>query len=58
MACANGFEEIVAYLIEKGAALNSSNKSGNTPLHWACLNGKKEIVDLLMAQKVPTEEKD
>ena len=52
MACANGFDEIVKFLIEKGADINAKNISGNTPLHWACLNGKSSIVDILLEQKV------
>ena len=51
MACANGFDEIVQTIITVGADINKPNKSGNTPLHWAALNGNKAIVELLCSQK-------
>ncbi|PKU73543.1 Ankyrin repeat domain-containing protein 2 [Dendrobium catenatum] len=28
--------------------VNASNNEKNTPLHWACLNGKKEVVKALI----------
>ena len=28
--------------------MNLANTEGNTPLHWACVNGKKEAVRVLM----------
>lgn len=27
---------------------NRRNAEGSTPLHWACLNGRSEVVRLLM----------
>ena len=27
----------------------AANEEGNTPLHWACLNGRVEVVRLLVA---------
>ena len=44
MACANGHKEIVKVLIEHKAQVNCLNKSKNTPLHWAALNGRSEII--------------
>jgi ankyrin repeat protein len=29
-------------------ALNLKNEQGSTPLHWACLNGRADVVKLLM----------
>ena len=34
-------------MLGKGAEINQLNKSKNTPLHWAALLGKLEIVKLL-----------
>jgi ankyrin repeat protein len=48
--------DIVKYVVEKLASLdnvtqyiNSQNEQGNTPLHWAALNGHLEIVQLLVS---------
>lgn len=29
--------------------LEASNSEGNTPLHWACLNGCQGVIKLLLA---------
>jgi ankyrin repeat protein len=51
MASANGFVDIVKLLLQQqgqnGAAVinvNIQNESGNTALHYASLNGKKDVV--------------
>lgn len=31
------------------AAVNAQNTSGNTPLHWAALNGHEDVVELLVS---------
>jgi ankyrin repeat protein len=38
-----------AWLLEKGAAVNPSDKDGNTPLHWAAAQGHVEMTELLIA---------
>uniref|UniRef100_A0A803Q0G6 Uncharacterized protein n=1 Tax=Cannabis sativa TaxID=3483 RepID=A0A803Q0G6_CANSA len=48
MACANGYLDIVEYLISKRVELNPTNAENNTPLHWACLNGHVEVVKKLI----------
>lgn len=43
---AGGFwnhEDIARYLVEKGANLNQVDKNGDTPLHIAAYNGRKEL---------------
>lgn len=43
---AGGFwnhEDIARYLVEKGANLNQVDKKGNTPLHIAAYNGRKDL---------------
>ena len=47
LACANGHKEVVEFLLDAGADINSLNKSKNTPLHWAALLGRLEVVKLL-----------
>ena len=47
LASANGYKEIVEYLLDNGAEINQLNKSKNTPLHWAALLGQTDIVKLL-----------
>ena len=47
LASANGYKEIVEYLLDNGAEINQLNKSKNTPLHWAALLGQLDIVKLL-----------
>lgn len=40
--------DIVTYLIEQGLDMNIVNSEGNTPLHWAALNGHLETVQCLV----------
>ena len=44
-AAGNGFLEIVKLILAQGDRVNVNvvNETGNTALHYACLNGKKEI---------------
>ena len=39
---------MVKLLIEKGAHVNIQDESGNTPLHYAAANGKKDTVKFLL----------
>ena len=39
LASANGHADAVTLLLNNGASINLTNKSGNTALHWACLCG-------------------
>ena len=49
VASANGHTEIVRMLLEvESIEINIHNEGGNTPLHWAALNGKEEICNLLI----------
>ena len=40
--------EFIQVLIEKGALINVQDKYGLTPLHLACFNGHKNVVDYLL----------
>lgn len=42
--------EIMTYLIEKGAPVDQTDKSGRTALHWAAISGHKEATDLLLGK--------
>ena len=44
--------ETIELLIKKGVDVNSKDKSGYTPLHWAAEYGHKKIVELLTGSKV------
>ena len=47
LASANGHKDMVEFLLDAGADINLLNNSKNTPLHWACLLGRLDIVKLL-----------
>jgi len=48
IACGNGNESIIKYLIEHGANINGEDEWGETPLHHACENGHENIVEYLI----------
>eukprot|EP00833_Pecoramyces_ruminatium_P006952 jgi/Orpsp1_1/1180984/evm.model.c7180000075357.2 len=49
-ACQGGYEEIVKYLIEKGANINAKNNKGETPLMFLCRSNfiNKETIKYLI----------
>tara|TARA_B100000586_G_scaffold154803_1_gene112631 strand:+ start:100 stop:492 length:393 start_codon:yes stop_codon:yes gene_type:complete len=49
-AIAGGDIEAVKQHLAAGADVNVKNKVGGTPLHFAALEGRKEIVELLIAK--------
>ena len=50
MAVLGGYDELVRYLLDKKSNINLKNYDGNTPLHLALHNKKKNenIIDILM----------
>ena len=50
MAAANGHASICELLLQAGAHVNAKNEAGNTPLHWAALNGHLAAVNMLLAK--------
>ena len=50
MAAANGHAETLRFLLSKAGADPSpkTKEGGNTPLHWACLNGHAEATKALL----------
>jgi uncharacterized protein len=48
----NGHFEALEYVIKRlSVDVNVQNNEGNTPLHWASLNGQQKIVELLLQRK-------
>jgi ankyrin repeat protein len=47
---ATGHAEVAAYLVKKGADVNSKNTTGKTPLHVAALTGHSAAATFLLAQ--------
>jgi ankyrin repeat protein len=44
----NGFTDVAAYLIDRGADVNAKGIFGGTGLHWAAVGGKRATVELLV----------
>ena len=44
----NGFSDVASYLIDSGADLNARNALLQTPLHLACLLGRRPLVSVLI----------
>ena len=57
-AAKQGNLEAVKQHLADGADVNSKNKSGYTPLHFAAYKGHKEIVELLIAEGADVNAKD
>lgn len=49
-AAQGGHAEIVEFLIERGAVVDSQNVADETPLHYAAALGQSEVVKLLVAK--------
>jgi len=49
LAVSHGHIDIVKYLLEKGANINSRDPMGSTPLHVACLLNHTRLVSLLLS---------
>ena len=50
LATAQGLEDIVKLLIDRGGDINAKNKTGETPLHIASELGRKALVELFLAK--------
>ena len=55
---ANNNLELVKYLVDNKADVNSKNKSSDTPLHNSCRNNSFEIVNYLVNNKANLNAKD
>ena len=50
-ACSRGRLEVVRYLIERGADVNSADDTGRSPLALPIITGSTEVAALLIANK-------
>ena len=49
---------MVELLIAKGADIDIQNSSGRTPVHEACVTGRKDVVELLIAKDASINARD
>ncbi len=57
-ACGCGQKEVVEFLLSKGVDLADGGQDGQTPLHWAVIDGQLEMVKLLLKYKPPLESRN
>ena len=57
-AARNGHTEVVRYLLDHGAAIDTRGFFGGTGLHWAAINGHRETFELLIARGANLELRD
>lgn len=57
-ACGGGQKAVVEFLVNKGVDLADGGRDGQTPLHWAVIDGQLEIVQLLLKYKPPLESRN
>ncbi|HXN65243.1 MAG TPA: ankyrin repeat domain-containing protein [Candidatus Acidoferrales bacterium] len=55
-ACGYGYEEVVEFLLSRGASLKDDAGSGQPPLHMAVAGARVPIVKLLIARGAPLEQ--
>jgi hypothetical protein len=57
-ACGCGQKNVVEFLLNKGVDLADGGRDGQTPLHWAVIDGQLEMVKLLLRYKPPLESRN
>lgn len=57
-ACGCGQKDVVEFLLTKGVDLADGGGDGQTPLHWAVIDGQLEMVKLLLKYKPPLESRN
>lgn len=57
-AARNGHTEVVQFLLDRGAAIDTRGFFGGTGLHWSAINGHRETVELLIARGANLEIRD
>lgn len=57
-ACAGGHKEVVEFLLKNGVDLAYGGGDGQTPLHWAAIFGRLEMVKLLLQHNPPLESRN
>ena len=57
-ACGGGREDVVEFLLNNGVELADGGSDGQTPLHWAVIFGRLEMVKLLLKYNAPLESRN
>jgi ankyrin repeat protein len=57
-ACEYGRNNVVTFLLQRGASLQSQAKTGQTALHWAVIGGHEDTIKLLLDGGASLEEKN
>jgi len=57
-ACGCGHKDVVEFLLNKGVNLADGGQNGQTPLHWAVIDGQLEMVKLLLKYNPPLESRN
>ena len=57
-AVGHGHKDVVEFLLDKGVDLADGGPVGQTPLHWAVIDGQLEMVKLLLKYKPPLESRN
>jgi hypothetical protein len=57
-ACGYGHKDVVEFLLDNRVDLADGGGDGQTPLHWAVIFGKLEMVKLLLKYKPPLESRN
>ena len=57
-ACEYGRNEVVEFLLQYGASLESQANTGQTPLHWAVIGGHEDTIKLLLDRGASLEAKN
>lgn len=57
-AARNGHTEVVKYLLDHGATIDTKGFFGGTGLHWSAINGHRETVELLISRGANREVRD
>ncbi len=58
LACRNGHEDVVRFLLTKEPDLSFKAYMGGTPLHWAYFGGSRRIIELLEQAGADTTARD
>jgi ankyrin repeat protein len=57
-ACCWGRQNVVEFLLDKGADIADGDVDGQTPLHWAAICGQLEMIKFLLKFNPPLEAKN
>jgi hypothetical protein len=55
LACKQGRDQVIEFLLDRGADLRAGERTGQTALHWAVIGGQLSTIELLLARGAPLE---